>query len=54
LKFKIDAMPCSKNTQSLHDARVEYSEQLPKLGQLQIPNKIQVIKFGTKSTLNFP
>jgi hypothetical protein len=42
-----------KNLQTFLDARVEYFEQLLQLSRLQISNRIQVIKFGTKSTLNF-
>jgi hypothetical protein len=34
LKFKTDAFACSKNTQILHDARFEYSEQRSQLRQL--------------------
>jgi hypothetical protein len=54
LEFKTDAFPFPKNTQTLQDSRVGYSEQFLQSGWLQIPNRIQVIKFGTKSTLNFP
>jgi hypothetical protein len=54
LKFKTDVISCSKNIQTLHEPRVEYSEQLLQLGRLQIPNIIHVIIFGIKSTLNFP
>jgi hypothetical protein len=52
LKFKTESFPCSINTQTLYDARFEYFEQLSKLGQLQIPNIIHVINFGTDSNLN--
>jgi hypothetical protein len=34
LKFKPDAFPSPKNTQTLHEARAEYSKQLLRLGQL--------------------
>jgi hypothetical protein len=30
-KFKTDAFRCSKNSQTLHEARMEYSEKLHKL-----------------------
>jgi hypothetical protein len=42
-----------ENIQTWHDARVEYFEQLLPLGQLPNPNRIEVIIFGTNSTLNF-
>jgi hypothetical protein len=50
--FKIDAFPCSKNIQTLHDASFEYFEHLSRLGLLQIPNRIHAINFGTDSNLN--
>jgi hypothetical protein len=52
-KFKTDAFHYSKNTESLHDAIHEYSEQLSQLGQLQILNRIHSINFGTNLNLNF-
>jgi hypothetical protein len=52
-KFKTDALHCSKNTQTLHEARFEYLEQLSQLAQLQISNRIRVIYFGIDSNLNF-
>jgi hypothetical protein len=44
--------PDAKNIQTWHRARADYSEQLLPLGQLPIPNRIQVIMFGRNSTLN--
>jgi hypothetical protein len=44
--------PDAKNIQTWHRARAGYSEQLLPLGQLPIPNRIQVIMFGRYSTLN--
>jgi hypothetical protein len=52
-KFKTDAFHCSKNTQTLDEARFEYFEQLSKLVRLPTPNRICVITFGTDSNLNF-
>jgi hypothetical protein len=36
-----------QNTQTLHERRFEYFEQLSQLGRPQIPNIIHVINFGT-------
>jgi hypothetical protein len=44
--------PDAKNIQTWHHARANYSEQLLPLGRLPIRNIIQVIIFGTNSTLN--
>jgi hypothetical protein len=49
----MEAFPYSKNIQTFYGALLEYFEQLYKLGQLQIPNIIHVINFGTYSNLNF-
>jgi hypothetical protein len=43
LKFKNTAFPRSKNTQTLHESRVEYDEQLSPLAELQIPTGFHVI-----------
>jgi hypothetical protein len=51
-KFKFSASVRSKIIQTLHEAIFEYIEQLYQLGQLQIPNKIHDINFGTDSSLN--
>jgi hypothetical protein len=48
----MDVLPCSKNSQALHEARLQYSEQLPNLCRLLIPNRIHVIKLETDSNLN--
>jgi hypothetical protein len=41
-KIKTDALDCTKNFQNLHEARLEYSEQVSQLCQLQMCNKIHV------------
>jgi hypothetical protein len=46
------ASSAPKNTQTLHEARFEYSEQISQLDQLQNPNRIHAINFGTDSNLN--
>jgi hypothetical protein len=52
LKYKMMTILISKNGQTWHGARVDFSEQLLPMGPLPIPNRIPVIKFGTNSTLN--
>jgi hypothetical protein len=52
LKSNSNAFAWFKNIQTLHVFRFEYFEQLSKLGELQIPNRIHVIKFGIDSNLN--
>jgi hypothetical protein len=46
-KFKLNALPMSKNIQTWHEALFEHYEQLSPLDQLQIPNASQLINFGT-------
>jgi hypothetical protein len=53
-KFKKEAFPCSKNTQTLQPARLDHFEQLYKLGRLKIHNRIHAINFGTQLNLNVP
>jgi hypothetical protein len=48
------ALSCSKYIQTLYAARFQYFEQLSKLGQLQIRNRIHVINSGTQINLNLP
>jgi hypothetical protein len=48
----MDTFHCSKNSQTLHEDRIEYSDKLCQLGQLIIHNEIHVINFGTDSNLN--
>jgi hypothetical protein len=52
-KFKTNTFHCSKNSQTFHDARFQYYEQLSQLGQLQIAKRIHVINLRTYSNLNF-
>jgi hypothetical protein len=42
LKFKTDAFPCSKNTQTWYEARGGYSEQFLQLGRPQIPTEFKL------------
>jgi hypothetical protein len=51
-KFKYTIFPQSEIILTLHEASFEYDEQFFQLGQLQIPTRIHVIKFGTDSNLN--
>jgi hypothetical protein len=48
----MDAFRCSKNTYTLHEGRCHCAEKNSQLGQLQIPNRIHAINFGTDSNLN--
>jgi hypothetical protein len=48
----MDAFQWSKKSQILHEARLEYPEQLSQLCQLVITNVICVINLGTYSNLN--
>jgi hypothetical protein len=52
-KYKTKTIRMSKIIVTWHGARVHHSKQLLPLGLLPIPNRIQVIKLGTNSTLNF-
>jgi hypothetical protein len=52
LKFKTKAFLVPKNIQTLHEASFEQNEHLHQLSQVQMPNKIRVINFGTNSNLN--
>jgi hypothetical protein len=54
LKFKIEAFSSLKNSQALHEARIELYEQPSPLAQLQIPNGCHVIKFETNLNLKLP
>jgi hypothetical protein len=54
LKFITKGFRCSKNPQTLHEARMEIAEQLSQFSWLQIPNRIHVIDFGIDSNLNIP
>jgi hypothetical protein len=51
-KSKTDAFLCSKFFPILYAPRLEYSEQLFQLYDLQIPNRIHVINPGTDSNFN--
>jgi hypothetical protein len=51
LEFNLNAFPCSKNTQTLHEARLEYFEQLSQLGQLHIPKFESYLNFKGVQTL---
>jgi hypothetical protein len=51
-KYKVKTVPMSKIIETWHGARVDPSKQFLPLGPLSIRNRIQVIKFGTTSTLN--
>jgi hypothetical protein len=42
------------NSQTLHEARFEYVEQLSPLAHLQIPTASHVINFGMDLNLNLP
>jgi hypothetical protein len=55
LIYKIQNLifPHSKNTETLHGARLEYCEQLSQLGLLEILNKIYAIISGTGCNLKF-
>jgi hypothetical protein len=50
----MNAFPSSKLVETLHGAVFELYEQLCQLAQLEIPNRIIVINFGTNSNLNLP
>jgi hypothetical protein len=52
-KYKMKTILMSKIIETWHDARVDHSKQLLLLVLLPISNRIQVIKLGTNSTLNF-
>jgi hypothetical protein len=49
-KLKIDALPCSNNSQFLHVARLGHYEQFSKLCRHPILNRIRVKNLGTDST----
>jgi hypothetical protein len=51
-KYKVNTIPTSKIIETWHGTRVDPSKQFLPLGPLPIVNRIQVIKFGTTSTLN--
>jgi hypothetical protein len=51
-KYKVKTILTSKIIETWHGARVDPSKQFLPLGTLPILNRIQVIKFGTTSTLN--
>jgi hypothetical protein len=51
-KYKVKTISTSKIIETWHGARVDPSKQFLPLGPLPILNRIQVIKFGTISTLN--
>jgi hypothetical protein len=51
-KYKVKTISTSKIIEAWHGARVDPSKQFLPLGPLPILNRIQVIKFGTTSTLN--
>jgi hypothetical protein len=53
-KYKLKTIPMSKIIETWHGARVDPSKQFLPLGPLPILNRIQVIQFGTTSTLNLP
>jgi hypothetical protein len=48
----VKTIPMSKIIETWHGARVDPYIQFIPLGPLPILNRIQVIKFGTTSTLN--
>jgi hypothetical protein len=48
-KIKMDALSCSKNSQFLHEDRLEYFKQHSQFCRLQIPNRNQVKNPGTDS-----
>jgi hypothetical protein len=49
-KLKMDALPCSKNSQFLHVARLGYYEQFSQLFRYPILKRISVKNPGTYST----
>jgi hypothetical protein len=51
-KYKVKTIPMSKIIETWHGAIVDPSTHFLPLGPLPILNRIQVIKFGTPSTLN--
>jgi hypothetical protein len=51
-KYKVKTIPTSKIIETWYGARFDPSKQFLQLGLLPILNIIQVIKFGTTSTLN--
>jgi hypothetical protein len=51
-KFKMEAFSCSKNIQTLYDARFEYLEQLYQLGRLQIIYIVHAINSTKEFNLN--
>jgi hypothetical protein len=51
-KYKVKTIPTFKIIETWHGARIDPSKQFLPLGLLPILNRIQVIKFGTTSTLN--
>jgi hypothetical protein len=51
-KYKVKTISTSKIIETWHGARVDPCKQFLPLGPLPILNRIQVIKFGTTSTLN--
>jgi hypothetical protein len=53
-EFESGDFPRSKFFQTLYEDTFGYDEHLSQLGRLQIPNRIQVINFGTNSNLNPP
>jgi hypothetical protein len=53
-KIKMNALNCSKNSQDLHEARLDYYEQLSQLCGHQNPYINHVKIPGTDSNLNFP
>jgi hypothetical protein len=52
-KYKTKTIPMLKIIETWYGVRDDYSKQLLRLGPLPILNRIQVIKLGTTSTLNF-
>jgi hypothetical protein len=54
LKFEIEAIPLSKNCQTLQGDRFEHEEQLSDLAQQQNPSGFSIINSGINSNLNVP
>jgi hypothetical protein len=52
-KYKMKTILMFKSIETWHGVIVDHSKQLLPLAPLPILNKIQVIKLGTNSTLNF-
>jgi hypothetical protein len=53
LKIKMDVLPCSKNSQFLHVARLLYYEQFSQLLGHEIPNINRVKNPRTDATFQF-